>query len=796
MIELKDYQKRAIRELKTKLIDMLNQDEDRQKLVFKAPTGSGKTVMASALLDELTQELHASGECIYTKVAWVWIAPNKLHQQSYCSMRNFFSETRSLHPVMFDECNHLEGLQPGDVLFLNWESINKENAVMIRDNEQNRTLYELLRRTRIKQGVPIVVIIDEEHMFGGRNAVKSESVLKSILPKVELRISATPVTQSFQAVEVRRKDVVAEEMIKKDVQLNPNVLSSSEQKAITINQQLLEQALKKRDELAATYRQYGINPLLLIQLPNDTTDSLSSDERTIAEEIETYLTAYRNITVENGKLAVWLSKDKSPNLEGITRKDDICQVLLFKQAIALGWDCPRAAVLLIFRELQSVTFTTQTIGRILRMPEQRFYADDRLNHGYVYTNLSKDIVSIVGDDMNYISTIFANRKPYLNDITLQSVYQDKNGKKRNRLGAEFRSVFLQTMKSEWEQDCPSLFTDDMFFEHDDEAKPEATTSAVDDVIERNRAQARRHGIQCDVARILVTIPKDTPITGESGKTQITEQARIAMNGSELDMLLNLFCQKNVGSFAKYDSAPVLRGAIENALESLLGIFAYDVPKVVLYHKNRPCFENLICKALLCYKGMIDRGMDEGNAASYQESVWSVPETRIYNSDRYISREGEIYNHALAPYFEQTSVSAPEYKFARWVDKQTEVVDWWYKNGDEGKQHFAIPYTANDGKPHCFYVDFIIRLKNGTICLFDTKTVKSDENGAEKNNALYDYVQAYSEKGVRMVGGVLIEVNGNWYFPDGPIDNMDSVVGWICLDFNNMGQQGQVSLVRH
>ena len=107
MIQLKDYQRKAVRELKRKMIDMLNLPDERQKLVFKAPTGSGKTVMTSALLDELTQELPENGDCIYTRVAWVWIAPNKLHQQSYRSMRNFFSETRSLRPVMFDECDHL-----------------------------------------------------------------------------------------------------------------------------------------------------------------------------------------------------------------------------------------------------------------------------------------------------------------------------------------------------------------------------------------------------------------------------------------------------------------------------------------------------------------------------------------------------------------------------------------------------------------------------------------------------------------------------------------------------------------
>ena len=787
MIQLKDYQLKAVRELKRKMIEMLNLPDERQKLVFKAPTGSGKTVMTSALLDELTQELPENGDCIYTRVAWVWIAPNKLHQQSYRSMRNFFSETRSLRPVMFDECDHLEGLQQGDVLFLNWESINKDNAVMIRDNEQNRTLFELLRRTRIQNNVPIVVVIDEEHMFGGRNAMKSDKVLKSINPKIELRISATPVTMSFQAVEVRRSEVVAEEMIKKGVELNPNVRSSNEQTSLTVNQQLLVKALKKREELAKAYAEYGINPLLLIQLPNDTSDTLSNDEKTIAEEMKAYLQDMCNISVENGKLAVWLSKDKSPNLDTITKADDMTEVLLFKQAIALGWDCPRASVLLIFRELKSMTFTTQTVGRILRMPEQRFYRDDRLNHGYVYTNLSEDIIQIVGDDMNYLSTIFANRRPEFNGITLRSVYQDKNGARRNRLGADFRALFLKMMEREWEQNPMMLFNEEDFFEGTEGInKTEVTEAEMEVKLVQNRHNAKKHGIQTDVSRIFVAIPKDTPMTGESGLVEITDKARIALNASELDTLFTLFCRKNVGSFGKHDSTPVLKGAIEKALEDYLQIFSTDVPKVVLFHRNRPHFEDLIRKAIARYAALLGKQGDEtGGDAPYKEFTWEVPETRIYNAEKNTSREGEIYNHVLMPYFEQKGVSVPEHKFARWIDAQREVVDWWYKNGDEGKQHFAVPYETQDGKNRCFYVDFIIRLKDGTILLLDTKTHGSDENGKEKNNALYEFVKTYRDKGIKMYGGVLIQEGDNWYFPDGLVDNIDSTEGWTRLNLNKL-----------
>ena len=495
-------------------------------------------------------------------------------------------------------------------------------------------------------------------MFGGRNAMKSEKVLKSINPKIELRISATPVTMSFQAVEVRRKDVVEEEMIKKGVELNPNVRSNNEQTSLTVNQQLLVKALKKREELAKAYAEYGINPLLLIQLPNDTSDTLSNEEKTIAEEMKAYLSEMCNISVENGKLAVWLSKDKSPNLENITKADDMTEVLLFKQAIALGWDCPRASVLLIFRELKSMTFTTQTVGRILRMPEQRFYHDDRLNYGYVYTNLSEDIIQIVGDDMNYLSTIFANRRKDLNGITLRSVYQDKHFKGRNRLGADFRALFLKMMETEWEQNPMMLFNEEDFFENDGEAGDNTPNEEeMEAKLVRNRHNAKKHGIQTDVSRIFVAIPKDTPMTGENGLVEIVDKARIALNASELDNLFTLFCRKNVGSFGKHDSTPVLKGAIEKALEDYLQIFETDVPKVVLYHKNRPHFEDLIRKAIARYAAL--QGMQEqetGDNAPYKEFTWEVPETRIYNAEKNVSRDGEIFNHALTPYFEQKNVS--------------------------------------------------------------------------------------------------------------------------------------------
>lgn len=795
MIELKDYQKEAISKLKTEVVDLLNLSDSRQKLVFKAPTGSGKTVMASALLDELTVEVR-DGKCKYTDVAFIWIAPNKLHQQSYFKMRSFFSETRRLRPVMFDEVNPSEGLQPGEVLFVNWESITRDNAIMIRDNEQNRTLYRLTGVTQFEKNIPIVVIVDEEQMFGGRNAKKSELVLRNINPKVELRISATPITIGA-TVEVPRQRVVDEEMIKKGITLNPNITSAMDDPTKTANQKLLEIALRKRNDLARAMSPYGINPLLLIQLPNDTKDDLTAEEKTIVEEIEQYLDVNKDISVNNGKLAVWLSKRKD-NLENIEKFDNMVEALLFKQAIALGWDCPRACVLLIFRELHSFTFTTQVVGRIMRMPEQHFYTNDALNYGYVYTNLSEDKIQVVGDEMNYISKIYAKIRDGLTNIILPSVYQ-YDRKTRNRLGSDFKKVLFNTLEKYWNTRTDELFSVEDFLSDDELSELGADEQQIKDdklmldhnaQVTNNLEKARLRGIQMDVSKIRIAIPKDVKLSGDEGITEVVSKARIALTMSEIDILFTKFCYKNCGSFAKHDSAPVLYNALLDMMERFFNKNEFDAKKIILWPNNMAKFIDLIKLALEEYAQVLKLKETQRKQYMYKLNDWIVPETRMFNLDQYHSCENEIFNHAMNPFFEQNRVSMPEHHFARWVDKQTEVVDWWYKNGDSGSDNFAVPYTDDAGIDRCFYVDFVIRLKNGLICLFDTKSCGSDGNAPAKHNALLKYIEEQKTKGRMIVGGVVIEDPdaGNWYYPPLPIDNTDNIKGWDNLDLVALNQK--------
>ena len=118
-----------------------------------------------------------------------------------------------------------------------------------------------------------------------------------------------------------------------------------------------------------------------------------------------------------------------------------------------------SSVLLIFRKIESFTFSAQTVGRILRMPEQRFYQNDMLNRGYVYTNLSKDIIEIVKDDMDYLSSLHAVRRMNLNNVSLISEYNERTSADRNRLGSDFKKILMETFERNWlvTNFMPSLF---------------------------------------------------------------------------------------------------------------------------------------------------------------------------------------------------------------------------------------------------------------------------------------------------------------------------------------------------
>ncbi|MCF0192326.1 MAG: restriction endonuclease subunit R, partial [Prevotella sp.] len=601
-------------------------------------------------------------------------------------------------------------------------------------------------------------------------------------PKVEIRISATPKTQDYQEiVNISRQKVIAAQMIKDGITINPSVADNDE--GMTENEYLLEQAIRKREEIKSAYEKLGvrINPLLLIQMPNDNKETLDDNERSLIEMIKTRLDAHYGINTNNGKLAIWLSNEKQ-NLDGISESYNVTEALLFKQAIALGWDCPRAAVLLIFRDIKSEAFGIQTVGRIMRMPEQKYYPNQILNHGWVYTNLQSNQVKIEAEDFGYITkSLIAYRREELQNVSLPSVYSERLSAERNRLGAGFKKVLYETFNNNWLHAPyqPSLF-DFIFEKEEDVSQNEDNSENLFGDIAHNRKQTERIAhIDFSNHGIVVQLISDVEVTGEAGTTDIEETQRktFARNSDELAAAMTKWCAKMLPGFES-QSALSLRGYLYEMMEELLGVFETEAPRIMLYYANRPKFEEVILKAIAKYKEEIEANRQAAKKRAFKEYQWEVPQSREYN-EKANHVVPEVKDHALMPFVKLNNASNAETNFEAFLEQWADCIDWWYKNGDEGKQHYSIAYIQTDASQGLFYVDYIIRMKNGQIFLFDTKTQGSDIEAPQKHNALLEYMNSEKNASLNLKGGVIIEQGSNWMYSESAIDNTNDLSGWTA-----------------
>ena len=790
-MELKRYQKEAVNELVKLTKKYLN--GNAKKIYLEAPTGAGKTVIASAAMEEIAGSLPFDHDCATDKVAFIWIAPNKLHEQSYLSMKSYFKFTNNMNPIVWDEVDQALGhLEHGDVLFLNWPSINRDDNIIWRPSESSEDLLTIINETR-ENNTPIVLVIDEEHNYAGKDARQAQKVIAQINPEVEIRISATPKYPQgggFQQIVIDRADVVREQMIKKDVIINAGV-KDDEMKLGEVAY-FVEKALQKRADLQQMYALIGspINPLLLIQLPNDN-KSLDAADNTIMEAVKTYLAHPDvDITEDNEKLAIWLSEDKK-NLDKIADPNSLTEVLLFKEAISKGWDCPRAAVLLIFRKMESYSFTVQTVGRILRMPQQKYYTNDALNHGYVYTNLQNDYIEIKSDEIDYMQKGMFEATLRRNIMAYTQPAQSIGVKKvQNTLGYRFRRVLRETFIEMW--DLNRAVIDFGVAEDESVVVDPDTAPAVGNLFEKtlsddytqNRAMLVANAkLDLDVHRLYSVFPKDMTIDpSHVGRYDIprTGRASLARTQGEVDRLFRNFCMANLIKFDKRDSTAAMSEAILEFMRRFAGYRDDETKRIVLFHENRPKFVSVLKRAQERYARELEKRMQQAKTAlsSYD---WSLPSSRAYKAATH--HEESAPAHALQPFYELNNAFEPEKRFREFLNRHNESILWWYKNGDSGKEHFSIIYKTTDGKEANFYVDFIIMLRNGRVCLFDTKDATGGiGDSVAKHNALIDYIDKRNElNGTHMVGGIIVEDGGQWLYSPLHISDASSHGGWSAFD---------------
>lgn len=776
MYTLLDFQEKAVAEMQAYIIDLLKESSLQNTVLLESPTGSGKTVMAAALIERIVDFAHLHPG-LDGNMAFIWFAPNTLHIQSYDSLNELYEESRRLNCINLNELSTNPVLNLGDMLFANWSSLDSEKNIWRKENETNTNLESLIENTR-NNGTKIILIIDEAHLsaFTGKQAI---AVRKLIAADVEVLITATPSNRPQRSVFVERSKVIEQELIKKSVRLNIG-LDPKEQKTDDVHTYLLRKAFEKKAELQKLYdEELGegvINPLILIQLPSDS-NALSAEDKSIRETLEALLNADFGISTTNGRLAIWLSGEKDK--DGLEEINGLQDVLIFKQAIAQGWDCARAAILVSYRNIGSAEFGIQTVGRILRMPHRKHYRHDELNHGYVYTNIQTNQIKLVPSDSDYFEKLLAVRQDNKGwKFPVMQTAQIINDRKTTAtLGSAFETIFFNLMENKYGiKQLPDI---DLF-----------TARALDDEevlklkVENTKLMVEK-GWTFEIDDHQIKIPTDIRIDPYQVEAiQITNDSRkeFAIARDQFRQFFDRFCFDSITRLIKEKSWRKMRETLVNFAEFYLQSFEYDARKIYLFPQNKAIILDDIKMAL--EKFDVWQQAEEKVNRRVEYTDWSIPKERYY-SEKHIKEE--IENHALMPFYELNAVSKPEKLFKDFLIENGDKIDYWYKNGDSGREHFAVDYVDYEGVTRLFYVDFIIYTKDGRIGLFDTKSLKGDIVDANKHNALRRWM---SKNGEQYFGGVLIpvEMAGVWQFYYCEIDLEENKYIENTKGFKNLSQE--------
>jgi len=280
-----------------------------------------------------------------------------------------------------------------------------------------------------EDGREIILVIDEAHTH--KETELAQNIIDYIDPKIIIHITATPSDKDIAKaatlgsfIQVDRQAVVDEGLIKDKI-----VVQTEEDlhklKGKDLDKVLLQLGIERREQIKKELKSLGknINPLMLIQLPNDDKELIATGDKTKEEVVCQYLTEQG---IKNPQIAKWFD-NKKENLDFISDNNNDVDFMLFKQAAGTGWDCPRAYALVMFREIKSDKFYTQTVGRILRMPEPNLKEDYKNNPnlriGYLFTNYRRNQVRVPDQSStNKPYTLHAYRKENIKNIKLESAY--------------------------------------------------------------------------------------------------------------------------------------------------------------------------------------------------------------------------------------------------------------------------------------------------------------------------------------------------------------------------------------
>lgn len=387
-----------------------------------ACTGAGKTVIASAVIESLFNGNDTWGVAGDESAAVLWLTDDESLNLQTLKRLATSSDLRPDQLVAIDSPDFPEDLSRHRVYFLNVQKLHDGSTSYTKPSDTRPwSLWDTITRTIDNPHTTLYLVLDEAHKGMKSSAAKATTVLRLIngegtRPPVPVvwGISATPerFLNAMKGAEGRNAQpnvTVSTADVQESGLLKDTIILTSPSEDGTFDTTLLSSAvtsLREQTERWETYcseqRITPVVPLLVIQVGDKPSkDELSRILATVTDEWDVLTEdTIRNVFGEhtdisaNGMTIRYIEPDA-------VQDNTKVRVLLAKNAVTTGWDCPRAEILFSMRGSKDRTVITQFLGRMVRTPlAYRVPDDDLLNSvTCVLPKFDTDTVNDVAEDL-------------------------------------------------------------------------------------------------------------------------------------------------------------------------------------------------------------------------------------------------------------------------------------------------------------------------------------------------------------------------------------------------------------
>ncbi|KAF1035762.1 MAG: hypothetical protein GAK33_04628 [Burkholderia lata] len=726
-------------------------------VLLQAPTGIGKTLIGIEAVAKFSA---------MERVIWFWFAP----------FAGVVSQTKLALKAQAPALSHLDigsdrktaNLTPGAVFVLTWQTVvstSKDARLARQTGDRGLGVDDLIAAAR-KEGFRIGVVADEAHHGFVKASGASKFFAEVLKPDYVLLMTATPRDGDAAAfsklsgyviggpaewASVTRDEGVKAQLLKKSVKAARFIAKSQDDaQLLKFEEVALSECAIMHRHIKDQLKLAGIDlvPLMLVQVPNGD-EAIAAAHKYLTETLQFSPESVRSHT----------ATEPDPNLLALARDPSI-EVIIFKMAIATGFDAPRAFTLAALRGARDKAFGIQVVGRIMRVHkllQGKMNATPAvLQYGYVFLANSE------AQEGLRTAASEINRMPeQLAEATPSTVVTIIAGEPRAQVVHAGQTLSLLPVQEEaeeadfsyaqtaegvsvtgpsWKPGTQSTLFDT--FMSDAGADRYLTTglSATSKLVEafelEASAGAYRYVRSAGVPKELETekLPKTaddveqqlanyidfTPVLADRGKVRakLTERVSDVFTSEELE-------DRDI--FAKLSPAAIAEKARQTALAFP------DADK-------RELLKSLKARLKGCLlEGGFEMPESEEELTQQLELILVRNENLVRNAFKRLRADQVVVSTAYLPEaFDSTTVLPPakrasygvfpenlgadEVKFAELLDTADDV-EWWHRNlpGATSTDNVGL-YSWSGGTG--FYPDFVVKLKNrkegGGIALIEVK----------------------------------------------------------------------------